>query len=138
MYRAAHGQVTCALLDASPGVASLTVPPPFGVARNGSGQAAPVRGVAQNGSGQADPAAALPRMAQDRLLRSAAPPGMGRDRLPKLVRSPRSTPSTLSQPRRGIFETASSFTGELTNKGREPSHQDLAERRGFQAAVQRT
>jgi hypothetical protein len=82
---------------------------------------APPFGVARKKSGQAARSAALPRMAQDRLPgprrcpewlrtgcpRSAAPPGMGQDRLSKLARSPRTTPDTLSQPRRGIFETAS-------------------------------
>jgi hypothetical protein len=144
-HRAAHRQVNLDAPHRLPRSRLEHSAPPFGVARkksgqaapvrgvarNGSEQAAPVRGVAQNGSGQAARSAALPRMAQDRLPRSAAPPGMGQDRLSKLVRSPRTTPDTLSQPRRGIFETASSFAGELTDKGRELSHQDLAEGRGF-------
>jgi hypothetical protein len=116
------GRSTCTLLDASLGVASATVPPPSalpgrgrdrlprsaalpGLGRDRLPRSAPLPRMAQ---GRWTRSAPLPRMAQDRLPRSAPLPGMGRVRLSKLVPSPRKTPSTLSQPRRGIFETASS------------------------------
>jgi hypothetical protein len=153
------GRSTRTLLDVSPGVASVPTPSPLalpGMGRDESLRSAAPRGMGRDealrsaasprmgrdeslrsaasprmGRDESLRSAASPRMGRDESLRSAAPRGMGRDAPSKLVRSPRTPPYASSQPLRGIFETASSFAGELTDKGREPSPQDLAEGRGF-------
>jgi hypothetical protein len=121
-----------------PGVAPAGVPAPRGSSgrvgtgchrprrrRNGSGQAATVRGGARKESGQA---IGMRRVARNGSGQAATVCGGARNGSGQVAQAPPGTPITpvhVSQPRHGIFRTASSWDGELTDKVRDRLNQNL-------------
>ena len=113
-----------------PRIAAATVPPIRAAAPNGSGHAARPWACAPNGSGHADhlPSrhpewsrhAARTRTGARNGSRHAGDVRVGArngsDRPPNPLPAPRTPPSTVSRPLRGIFGSASTLAGELADK----------------------
>jgi len=112
-------------------------------APNGSGHAAPSRARARNGSGHtdhlpsrrpewsrhADRTRAVARNGSRHAGDVRAGARNGSDRPPNPLPAPRTPPSTVSRPLRGIFWSASTLAGELADKWSDRSNQNLTQAR---------